>query len=265
VVTERIVSPGASTGGSVHLVVPVYNEAARLADYLGDLVAFVRRQPPGSHLCFVDDGSVDGTVEQLERGLRDTPRELVSYVRRPHLGKGAALQAGLLASQAEVAAFCDVDLSTDLADLEGIMATAAAADVLAIGSRALRDSEISEHESRVREWLGRTYNMVLRSLLTPGVADTQCGAKAARSSIWRSLLPHCRQQGFAWDAELVAVALATGVEVREMPVRWRHDHRTKVRLLRDGLAMVRETPQIMRSARAAQGATRTEGGVRPGA
>jgi hypothetical protein len=240
-----------STSRSVHLVVPVFNEAVRLADYFDELVAFITSQPPGSHLCFVDDGSTDGTAAYLEARLAVAEPPLATVLRRPHEGKGAAVQAGLLAGRSEIAAFCDVDLSTDLRDLERIIEIAGSDRALVIGSRALPDSRVVEHESSIREWLGRSYNKALRLAVTPGFSDTQCGAKAASMTTWRRLLPHCRQTGFAWDAEVVAVALAVGVEVHEIPVRWRHDPRTRVRLLRDGAAMLLETPRIMRAARAA--------------
>ena len=94
--------------------------------------------------------------------------------------------------------------------------------------------------------------------MTPGVVDTQCGAKVASRAVWDRLLPHCREVGFAWDAELIAVAQALGIAVVEVPISWCHDERSKVNLGRDGLAMVAATPRIRRSARRAR-ATRPVG------
>ena len=235
------------------LVVPVFDEASRFPEYGAQLVDFVAGLPSGSELVFVDDGSGDATaalVEDLVAGALANGAP-VRLLRRPHEGKGAAVAAGLRSTTTPYAAFCDLDLSTPLDELRKIVDAATAAPVLAIGSRDLQASTLLERESRVREALGRTYNRLLQATVTPGVVDTQCGAKAASREVWDRLLPHCRQRGFAWDAELVAVALASGVGVREVPIAWRHDDRSKIKVGRDGLAMVAETGRIWTSARRA--------------
>jgi len=240
------------------LIVPVYNEINRLGPFFEELVDWVDGRSGTAELIFVDDGSTDGTADELERLIADhRPSTHARVLRRPHSGKGGAVTAGLSASIAGIRAFCDLDLATPLEDLERIIARASRADLLAIASRDLSGSVVARPESRVREALGRLYNRLLQATVTPGVVDTQCGAKAASSGVWEVLLPRCHQTGFAWDAELVALALASGVVVQEVPVTWRHDPRSKVRVVRDGLGMVRQTPTIMRSARAATAATET--------
>ena len=233
------------------LVVPVFDEADRLTDYAKLLVEFVAQLPAGSELLFVDDGSTDGTpdlIDDLIGGMAGVPARVL---RRPHVGKGAAVAAGLRSLDAPLLGFCDLDLSTPLEDLERIADRAARAGALAIGSRDLATSTLVSAEGRVREALGRAYNRLLQAIVTPGVVDTQCGAKVAPRAVWRATLPHCREVGFAWDAELVAVARALGVAVMEVPVHWRHDHRSKVKVGRDGVAMVAATPRVWRSARRA--------------
>lgn len=240
-----------AASGPLRLVVPVFEERARLADYGDELVAYIRDQPPGSELVFVDDGSGDGTPELVVAMLAahgDVPARLM---RRPHAGKGAAVAAGLSDLRTGHGAFCDLDLSTPLADLDRVIDAARRAEVLAIGSRDLSGSTLVRRESRPRETLGRSYNRLLQMTVTPGVVDTQCGAKAASAEVWAALLPFCRQRGFAWDAELVAVAQALGIGVQEVPISWRHDDRSKVNLGRDGAAMVLQTGAIWRSARRA--------------
>jgi dolichyl-phosphate beta-glucosyltransferase len=242
------------SGPSVGLVVPLFDEAVRFPQFGPLLVDHVAGLPGGSELVFVDDGSGDGTAGLVDGLIASRPDVPVRLLRRQHAGKGAAVAAGLRAVTADVGAFCDLDLSTPLEELDRIVAAAAGAEVLAIGSRDLTASTLVQRESRVRETLGRAYNRLLQATVTPGVVDTQCGAKAAATSVWARLLPHCRERGFAWDAEVVAVAQALGIVVREVPIAWRHDARSKVRVGPDGLAMVAATPRIWRSARAA-GAT----------
>ncbi len=234
---------------SLGLVIPLFNEERRVPEFGKLLVEFITDQPPGSELLFVDDGSTDGTVAVVEELLAASPDSPVRLLRRPHEGKGAAVAAGLAQVSGSYGGFCDVDLATPLDQVQRVLNWAMRAEVLAIGSRDLATSRLLRPEGPVRETLGRAYNRLLQATVTPGVVDTQCGAKAASRHVWQTILPHCREQGFAWDAEAVAVARVLGIPVQEVPVEWRHDERSGVRVVRDGAAMVRATPRIWRNAR----------------
>ena len=234
------------------LVVPLFEEAERFREYGWQLVDWTRAQPEGSELVFVDDGSSDGTAALVEALVAETDDVVVRLLRRPHEGKGAAVAAGLASTTAPFAGFCDADLATPLDQLARIVRVARRGDTLAIGSRDLASSTLLRPEGRVREALGRTYNRLLQATVTPGVVDTQCGAKVASRRVWDRILPHCAEKGFAWDAEAIAVAGALGIEVQEVPIEWRHDDRSGVHLVRDGAAMVLATPRIWRSAKRAR-------------
>jgi dolichyl-phosphate beta-glucosyltransferase len=151
----------------------------------------------------------------------------------------------LAAASATVLAFCDVDLATPLDELARIVAAAASAPVLAIGSRDVVSTHLIQRESEVREFLGKAFNALLRLTITPGIFDTQCGAKAAHRAVWREILPYCEENGFAWDAEAIAIGRRRGVAVWEVGIAWRHDDRTRVRPLRDGARMVGSVPRIL--------------------
>ncbi len=231
------------------LVVPLFDEADRLPEFAEQLVDYVSSHPPGSELVFVDDGSTDATPELAAQLGAAHPDGSVRCLRRPHEGKGAAVAAGLRATTADDRGFCDVDLSTPLDQLDQILRAARRAPTLAIGSRDLASSRLLRAEGPVREALGRTYNRLLQATLTPGVVDTQCGAKVASAEVWEAVLPHCREVGFAWDVEVIAIATALGIAVQEIPIDWRHDARSKVDVGRDGLAMVWAIPRIWSSSR----------------
>lgn len=235
--------------GAFALVVPLFDEEARFEEYGPVLVEWIRGQPAGSELVFVDDGSRDGTAALVEALVEASGGAPVRLLRRPHEGKGAAVTAGLASTSAPHAGFCDADLATPLDQLERILRAARRAEVLAIGSRDLATSTLLHPEGPVREALGRTYNRLLQATITPGIIDTQCGAKVASRSVWDRVLPHCEEKGFAWDAEAIAVAGALGIGVQEIPISWRHDERSGVHLLRDGAAMVLATRRIWRVAR----------------
>lgn len=238
--------PGA---GTLSLVVPLYNEADRFVENLEAFLAFIADAPSGSELIFVDDGSTDGTAEAVAKALASVDHVDAQLLARAHEGKGAALQAGLLAARGADAGFCDVDLATPLVDLAEVLAVARRSGGLAIGSRALSESMLVRHEWWPRELLGRCYNGVVRLSVVRGIHDTQCGAKMAPSSVWRRIFEHTREAGFAWDVEIVAVAQRLGIPVDEVPITWSHDRRTRVRPLRDGLAMLGAIPRIATRAR----------------
>jgi dolichyl-phosphate beta-glucosyltransferase len=235
---------------SFSLVVPLYNEVVRFGEQAERFAEFIREWPAGSELIFVDDGSVDATTYRVETFLGAHPDLPARLVRRPHEGKGAAVRAGLEAATAEYAGFCDVDLSTPLHQLEEIFFAARLGAVLAIGSRDVASSQLVRPQSRLREFLGKTYNRLLQLTLTPGIADTQCGAKVAATRLWRQILHHCREVGYTWDVEAVAIASRLGIPVREVAVAWSHDDRSRVRVATDGPAMVLAVPRIVRRVRA---------------
>jgi len=248
---DRRVTPGCrrSVNDSMGLVVPLFNEERRIPEFAKQLVEYIAEQAPGSELLFVDDGSTDRTVTLVEELLAACPERPVRLLRRAHAGKGAAVAAGLREVSGAYAGFCDVDLATPLDQVQRVLERAMRVEALAIGSRDLATSQLLQPEGPVREALGRAYNRLLQATITPGVVDTQCGAKAASRGVWQAILPHCREQGFAWDAEAIAVARALGIAVQEVPVEWRHDDRSGVRVVRDGAAMVRATTRIWRNAR----------------
>lgn len=233
---------------SLTLVVPVYNELERFGESREALVDFVQGFGAGSALVVVDDGSDDGTAERVTRELAGAPID-AKVLRRGRAGKGAAVRAGLAQAHTPYAAFCDIDLSTPLDDLKRVVDAAVADHGLAIGSRVVDGAAVLRHQNPAREALGRVYNRVLRATVVKGIHDTQCGAKAAPTSVWRRILVCSHEQGFAWDAEAVAIAQRLGIPVREVGVRWSNDRRTQVRLGRDGLALVRAVPRIARNVR----------------
>ena len=188
------------------LVVPVYNERRRFDRFASDLAEFTAHQPAGSELVFVDDGSTDGTVELIEMFLRRAALRghCVRLLRCAHMGKGAAVRAGLETAVTPLAGFCDLDLSTPLADFLHLVDASADAPILTIASRGLAASRLTRRQGHAREFLGRTFNKAVQLALIPGVVDTQCGAKVARTELWRAILPFSRENGFAWDVEIIA-------------------------------------------------------------
>ena len=231
---------------ALSMVVPMFNEVERFGEAWPQLAEWIQRRPPGSELLFVDDGSADGTADLVERTIAASPSVPARSIRNPHLGKGAAVRAGLLEARAPLAGFCDVDLSTPLDQLDIIVAAAARSSVLAIGSRDVAASQLLQRQSLVREVLGKLFNRLIQLTLAPGISDTQCGAKVAHTTLWRDVLANSNEDGFAWDCEIVAIARRLGYTVQEIAIEWRHDERSRVRVSRDGPKMVMAVPRIVR-------------------
>lgn len=231
------------------LVVPMYNEEQRVAETIGPLVEFVAGKGQGSQLLLVDDGSTDRTVDVVKGRLQRRHCGHVDVLRRPHAGKGAAIRWGLFQARTDVAAFCDVDLATPLDELDRIVCAADTGSCLAVGSRATDGAALAQRETRRREFAGRAFNRVIRNSLCGGVMDTQCGAKAAPTVLWRTILDHSSEEGFAWDVEVIALSLRLEIPVREIGIAWNHDERTRVRVVQDGVAMVLSVPRIWRRVR----------------
>jgi dolichyl-phosphate beta-glucosyltransferase len=260
-VEERIPRQSA-VSTSLTLVVPLYNESLRVLSSANALAAFVAGYAPGSELLFVDDGSTDETPALIRRFMAQHAHLPVRLLGQPHLGKGAAVSAGLRWASTEVAAFCDVDLATPLGELGRVVDAAARAPVLAIGSRGTGSSRITRRQARPRELLGRAFNKVVQLAVVPGVVDTQCGAKAAPTVVWKEILGHSVEAGLAWDVEVIGLARTFGVPVQEVGIEWRHRDGSRVRVVRDGVRMLLALPRIrrrvatIRRARATSGAGR---------
>ena len=214
----------------VDLVVPVHNEAHVLQESIWRLHAYLSGHLPVSwRITIVDNASTDGTfdvAEQLARSLSD-----VAVLRLERKGRGHALQAAWRDSDARVLAYCDVDLSTDLAALPPLLAPLLSGHSdLAIGTRLSRRSRVLRGPKR--EFLSRSYNGLLRTLLSASFSDAQCGFKAIRREAAARLLPLVQDESWFFDTELLVLAERSGLRIHEVPVDWTDDPDSRVDLLR---------------------------------
>ena len=155
---------------------------------------------------------------------------MLRVVHLDQAGRGRALKAVWLASEAEVLSYMDVDLSTDLAHLPELIGGVAEGRAdLALGSRLLPASRTTRGWKR--ELLSRGYNWLLHRVLGLRVADAQCGFKAIRREAARGLLPQVTDHGWFFDTELLVRAQRAGYRIAEVPVQWGDDLGSTVRLL----------------------------------
>ncbi len=227
------------------LVVPVFNEAPRVGRCVGEL----SRELDASKwsLVFVDDGSTDQTILLLGDALAASCLRSEVIELGTHRGKGAALRAGMLATDASTVGFVDADLSTPVGEIERCFAIAETgeADVV-IATRARPASVIVERQSLARELAGKSFNLWVRGLGLTSMPDTQCGLKVFDGSIARALFEPLVTEGFAFDVEVLARARRLGARIVEVPVEWRHVVPSRVHPLRDGGRMAFDALRIRR-------------------
>jgi putative flippase GtrA len=218
------------TGPVLDVVVPVYNEENDLEPSVRRLHNYLSTQfPYAFRITIADNASVDATPAIAARLAAQLPE--VTSLRMPEKGRGRALRAAWTASDAQVLAYCDVDLSTDLAALLPLVAPLISGHSdLAIGTRLSRDSRVVRGAKR--EFISRTYNLILRGTLAAKFSDAQCGFKAIRGDVAQRLVPLVEDTGWFFDTELLVLAERAGLRIHEVPVDWVDDPNSSVDIVK---------------------------------
>src|SRR6201982_3248872 len=223
------------------LVIPCFNEEARVGQTLRLTLDYLAANAPESELIVVNDGSTDATGAIARERLKSAQVPTRLLENFPNRGKGAAVRTGLLAARTPIGLFSDADLSTPLEETPKLIEPIANNQVdIAFGSRTLDRSLIGIHQPWRREQGGRVFNLLVRVSTGLPFWDTQCGFKAFRLDVCRPILEAARVDGFAFDVELLFLAHRAGLRIREIPVRWNHAEGSKVSFFRDSLRMLRE-------------------------
>ncbi len=232
--TPQALVVGARRPATVEIVVPVHNEEDDLEASIRRVHEFLGERFPLTWLVTIaDNASTDGTW-----GIACRLAGELSGVRAMRLarkGRGRALRAAWLASDATVVAYMDVDLSTDLAALLPLVAPLVSghSDV-AIGTRLAPGARVIRGPKR--ELISRTYNLLLRTTLRSGFSDAQCGFKAVRTDMARTLVPMVEDEAWFFDTELLVLAEHNGLRIHEVPVDWIDDPDSRVDIVRTARA-----------------------------
>lgn len=233
-------------------VVPVYNEErvisaslTTLTAFLGEFVAGTGRAADDWQLLLVDDGSEDRSVELVEAFQAAHPELPVDLRRLPkNRGKGAAVRDGMLHARGDYVFFLDADLSTPLDETPGFVGALESGYEVVIGNRRVPGAEITRHQPKLRETLGKGFTLLVNLLLAPGVHDFTCGFKGFRREAAQKVFTRSSLDGWAFDAELVVIAQVQQLKLAQVPVRWHHEDDTKVRLVAAVVGSLVEVAQI---------------------
>jgi dolichyl-phosphate beta-glucosyltransferase len=222
---------------------PAYNESARLGATLDRVLRHVSEQHWDAEVIVVNDGSRDDTAEMVLARARAYPA--LRLVENPgNRGKGYSVRNGMLKAQGEIRLFTDADLSSPIEEANKLFSAIEAGADVAIGSRWLQPDTQAQRQSVLRQFYGRTFNLILRLLLGLRFKDTQCGFKAFSRSSAQKLFSMQTIEGWGFDAELLFLADRSALNVKEVPVVWSDAEGTRIHPLRDGLHMMAEVLTI---------------------
>jgi dolichyl-phosphate beta-glucosyltransferase len=232
------------TAPDLSVVIPVYDSAAFIEERLGALCDALEAQDASYEVIVVDDGSADDSAERVRRAAQPHVR-LLSLPSNQ--GKFAALVAGMAECRGRCHLFTDADVPYEPSLLATMANRVLEGGVhMVIGDRNLPDSVYSEELNPVRAAATRLFTLLVRLFVTRGLPDTQCGMKAFRADVARSLFPLLRERGFAGDVELVFLAVQYGLAIERMPVRLVFQGQSSVHPMRDGISMLRAILAVRR-------------------
>jgi len=228
-------SSSATSALELSVIVPSFNEEARLPHSLDLIAAYVNSANRSTEVLVVDDGSNDRTAEVAASFASRIPNLRV-LTNGENRGKGYSVRHGMQQARGEYVLFTDADLSAPIEEADKLLSALQQFDI-AIGSRALNRDLIDVHESHFREFAGIIFNRIVRIVLWLPFVDTQCGFKAFRRERCRIIFEQQRIERFGFDPELLYLARHHGLKATEIPVRWSHSPATKINMMRDSIQM----------------------------
>ncbi len=226
------------------IVIPVHNEKTRLPSALAKIDAFLAEQPYRAELVIVENGSSDDTVAIAERFAADHP-----YVRVFKLdtrGKGLAVRHGMIEARGQYRFMCDVDFSMPVDEISHFLPPALEGYDIAIGSREAPGA-VRYDEPFYRHLIGRVFNLLVKILALPYFEDTQCGFKCFTAEVAQDIFPLQRINGIGFDVESLYIAKKRGYKVVEVPINWYYNNDSRMKLVQDSLAIVREIFEIRKN------------------
>ena len=216
----------------ISLIIPAFNEERRIGKSLEQIFQFCNAQTLPFEVIVVDDGSSDGTVSFIRRRFGDHSQ--LKIVQQPgRRGKGAAVQQGMLQARGDYVFFSDADLSVPIETLPGFLVELQSRCDIAIGSRRAPGAKIEVHQPFLRETMGRVFTSLSNFLLGTRYFDVTCGFKGFKREVARDLFTRQRLHNWSFDSEILFIARLRGYQVTEIPVSWRNEQGTKVRVWKD--------------------------------
>ncbi len=227
--------PESSEQPSLSVVIPAYNEAARILNTLTRIHEYLFGSGWRFELVIIDDGSRDDTVSII-RDFARRNRNVRLIINPRNRGKGFAVRQGMLVATGELVLMCDADLSTPIEELEQLLPWTQRGCHVVIASRDLPDSRLDPPQPARRRQLAAIFRTLRRLLLLPRLRDTQCGFKLFRHDAARAIFTRQRTNGWLFDCEALGLADRLGFRIQEVGVHWQDNSDSRVHLLPAALA-----------------------------
>jgi glycosyltransferase involved in cell wall biosynthesis len=225
------------------IVIPAYNECARIEATLQRVMDCVEEQRWDAEVLVVDDGSRDRTAAIVEQWMSRYPR-LHLVKNDGNRGKGYSVRNGLLQAAGDIVMFTDADLSAPMEEANRLIAAIEAGAEVAIGSRWLERNRQTIHQPLYRQFFGRCFNWITRTVMGLPFKDTQCGFKAFQRPVAQVIFRLQTIERWGFDPELLFIARKLKYRIEEVPVTWGHDERSRMSYLKDGMKMLEEMAVI---------------------
>ncbi len=230
------------SGCWLSVIIPAYNEEAVIAPTVTAVRAYLRSRGAAFEIIAVDDGSADGTARVARELAAGIPE--LRVVELPHRGKGHAVRRGMLEATGAYRLFMDADHSTDISECEKFLPWLGRGYDAVIASRKMRGAMITKRQPLLRELMGKGFTSLTNVMLTGSVTDITCGFKCFTKQAAEQVFGLQRIDGWGFDAEILYLARRCGCRVKEVPVVWRDDPSSRVRLLSDTVRSVQELVAI---------------------
>lgn len=234
-----------ANGPYLSIVIPAYNEEAVIKKTLERVAEYLDINHPSYEIIVVCDGSKDSTATIAERFARERgPDNIKVVARADNMGKGFSVRQGCLQAYGDYVIFTDADLSTPIDEIEKLLKWLEEGYDIAIGSRALKESDIQIRQAWYRELMGKIFNLFVQVFAIKGIKDTQCGFKGFKKEAARKIFRLQTINGFSFDVEVLHIAIRLGYKIKEVPIRWLNRAESKVNPLTHPLQMLADLIRI---------------------
>ncbi len=223
------------------LVIPAYNEAARLPNTLEQACEFLKAQPYDCEVIVAENGSTDNTYELALSYQTSIPQLKVLHL--DERGKGSAVRSGMLAARGDYRFICDADFSMSPDQILKFVPPALKGADVAIATREGPGAQRLD-EPAYRHIIGRAFNLLVRLVVLPGLHDSQCGFKCFSAEVAEKVFPLQTINGWTFDVEVLFIARRKGYRVAEVPITWQYHPNSKVHFVRDSVRMALDLLRI---------------------
>jgi len=224
------------------VIMPAYNEEKLIKNTLVEVDGFLSKQGYNYEIIVIDDGSEDRTFDILNN-LQSIIRNLSILKNDKNRGKGYSVKKGMLAAKGKFRLFMDADNSTTIDQISNFMPYLENGYDIAMGDRALKESEIKKSQSLYKKLLGDFGNILIQFIAVSGISDTQCGFKIFSEKSARDIFSKLTIDRWGFDIEILAIAKKMGYKIKAVPVIWKNREETKVRA-RDYIFTLKELFKI---------------------